>query len=832
MADLSKTVSIIFAGKDELSVTTRKLYRELDDFGGAIKNVSGSMAGVADNILKFDAALNALAIGGLFYAYKKSIDFSSATADLNKVLGDSEKIYMKGAQEEAMKLSEKFGESSGAVLQSMANFKQAGFDLQESMSLTKNSLDLVIAGDLEAAEASEYLVSVLKGFKAPASEAGRIVDILNEVSNSYATNVKELAAGMAGISPIAKTMGFSFEETAGMITPVIEVFRSGDESARALKTGLLKLIDDSKPVADALASIGVSQKDSNGQLRSGKDILYDVAKAFETLNPNQKLFVTQQLVGIDQSARMVEVFDGLKKSTEITGVAMKAAGSAAREVAIRMAEPEVVVKRFMTGIDNLASTVGGKFKNSFTGVVEGGIEIEKTLKGLVDSNTFAPVFDYLNRFANQVRDYLLLIAQNLPGALAQIDWSSVLHSFDKLGSSIAGAFEAIFGNVDLTTVEGLRTLIQKLVDGFAALNNVTAGIIDGMRPLFSMIGAGADQFSKMSEGTADLVGNVLGMAKAFYITTTYLGPLSDGFTVVASSVYMLKAGLPLARAAMASMELSTLSLNAVLLASPLALGAFAVSAGVAAGALAQYIPGVKEAGESVGSWIYDLFHADQAQKALATTTIDATAKTEIFSDTVKNVPTIAKTDVVLAKYDEAIKNISLVKNRVDSLPSRKTTDVAVNMPTKAVVDESKIIQDAVEWKAKIDIAEIESATKQIEAAFKSVDNTITATSKATTDIIGNYTDLMEKGVYDTGLSWAIDKQMSMQEDAVRAQNDLIEAQIDLLKAKSSKLEKGESLVSIDATGLEPELEAFIWKILKKIEIRANAEASEFLLGLT
>jgi hypothetical protein len=281
-----------------------------------------------------------------------------------------------------------------------------------------------------------------------------------------------------------------------------------------------------------------------------------------------------------------------------------------------------------------------------------------------------------------------------------------------------------------------------------------------------------------------------------------------------------------------SLGMGGLKTAASLAMGPPGVAGLAASVGLTTYAVASQIPQFKEAGESIGSWVYDLFHADQAQKALATTTIDATAKTEIFSDTVKNVPTIAKTDVVLAKYDEAIKNISLVKNRVDSLPSRKTTDVAVNMPTKAVVDESKIIQDAVEWKAKIDIAEIESATKQIEAAFKSVDNTITATSKATTDIIGNYTDLMEKGVYDTGLSWAIDKQMSMQEDAVRAQNDLIEAQIDLLKAKSSKLEKGESLVSIDATGLEPELEAFIWKILKKIEIRANAEASEFLLGLT
>jgi TP901 family phage tail tape measure protein len=44
------------------------------------------------------------------------------------------------------------------------------------------------------------------------------------VSNKYATDVKQLGLGMSKLAPIAKTMGLSFEETAGILTPVIEVF--------------------------------------------------------------------------------------------------------------------------------------------------------------------------------------------------------------------------------------------------------------------------------------------------------------------------------------------------------------------------------------------------------------------------------------------------------------------------------------------------------------------------------------------------------------------------------------------------------------------------------
>ena len=41
----------------------------------------------------------------------------------------------------------------------------------------------------------------------------------------------------------------------------------------------------------------------------------------------------------------------------------------------------------------------------------------------------------------------------------------------------------------------------------------------------------------------------------------------------------------------------------------------------------------------------------------------------------------------------------------------------------------------------------------------------------------------------------------------------------------------DAILKIDGTGLEPELEAFMWKILKKIRVRANAEYSDYLLGL-
>jgi len=40
----------------------------------------------------------------------------------------------------------------------------------------------------------------------------------------------------------------------------------------------------------------------------------------------------------------------------------------------------------------------------------------------------------------------------------------------------------------------------------------------------------------------------------------------------------------------------------------------------------------------------------------------------------------------------------------------------------------------------------------------------------------------------------------------------------------------DNVIKIKADGLEPEMEAFMWKLLKKIQVRANESGAEFLLA--
>lgn len=355
------------------------------------RELRGANKGLIDTFskLKTKIATVAVVLAGAFgvKAVGEAIKFEDALLDLQKVLSDTDGDAQQFVGT-ADQLSGVFGVSSATVLQSAADFKQAGFDITESFSLTENALKLVVASELELAEASELVVLTLNGFKAPASEAARLTNILNATSTKYATNVTELGLGMRDIAGIAKKMGFTFEETAGLLVPVISVFGSGTEAAQALKSGLLKLISTQKPVVDELTRLGIHQRELNeltgeytGKLRSGKDILLDVSKAFQTMDENQKIATTGILAGILQAGKMSEVFDGMGLSVEVTNNALEDTDSINKEVATRLTATSTQVDRLKVAFNNMAREMGTELLPVIKDVVDFLIPLFKTLGG-------------------------------------------------------------------------------------------------------------------------------------------------------------------------------------------------------------------------------------------------------------------------------------------------------------------------------------------------------------------------------------------------------------------------------------------------------------------
>ena len=871
-ADLEKTVSIVFKGKDDLSKKLKSISGSLDTFGRGVTTLTDPLAGMARTVEKLELVFAGLAAGGIAYAFTKSKEFESASIDLQKVIGDQIE-FLDEAKVAALGLSSQYGESSVEILQSTANFKQAGFDVQEAMTLTKNALDLVIAGDLEAAESSDILVRALKGFKAPASEAGRLMDIMNAVSEHYASNIRELATGMADLSPIANLMGFSMEQTAAILTPVIEIFGSGSEAARAFKTGLLRLIADQPKVQAALKALGVSQTDVNGKLRSGKDIMFDVAKAFQTAEKDQKLFLTTQLVGIQQAGKMVEAFDGLDKVLGVVEIGMNSAGSITKEVALRLASAEVAVNRFKVGWENLAIVVGDQFRAAATEAIEGGVAIELALQKAVSDGSFEPIFEALRGFSTKLGVFLQGVAEAMPEALGQVDFTGLVDSVEDLGTALKGAFEALFGEIDLTTPEGLAAAIQKIVDGAELLTNVTSGIVEAWTPFLEMLGKAFESATSLDEATEKLIGKVLGMGQALNIVAKALPGISGGMNTLAGAIGFL--GTTNLIRAGASGGLLTL-----------ATGLGAMKLALAGGAIGLGLYGIAKAAEYAAEKADELLYGplELLKQPIEThLTLDSGNVLELATGIIRDIegrvisipfeikePTGATRELIDWSKDPEIKKLIVIDGDKIETTAESITDrikdaiatgatftdeifagvadsvnkklseidpISKDQKTLAIqrLEEIKVkgktIQTAVEWSAKLNISKVESETKRIEALFKSLGTTIESTTDLLGDLFGSLGSGDLHGLDLMALREAIDQNLNIQQEAWELQKKTGEAGLRLLELKAERMERGDAMIQIDGAGLQPHLEAFMYAILEELQITMSEEASEFLLNV-
>jgi hypothetical protein len=135
----------------------------------------------------------------------------------------------------------------------------------------------------------------------------------------------------------------------------------------------------------------------------------------------------------------------------------------------------------------------------------------------------------------------------------------------------------------------------------------------------------------------------------------------------------------------------------------------------------------------------------------------------------------------------------------------------------------------IEAKVQLDIAELQAQTEQVKAAFSSIDNTVNSTGTLINDLfsqLANAEGFSEK--------WMIEDMIRREEErrqkALDLQEKLIEAQVDYMQKRAEALGKGDALITLQADGLEPQLEAIWVEIMRKIQVKASEEGLEMLIG--
>jgi tape measure domain-containing protein len=171
-----------------------------------------------------------------------------------------------------------------------------------------------------------------------------------------------------------------------------------------------------------------------------------------------------------------------------------------------------------------------------------------------------------------------------------------------------------------------------------------------------------------------------------------------------------------------------------------------------------------------------------------------------------------------------------IKKQADEVKKAEENAAKLALELEKLASNERI--KALEFRAEVNVAQIEADAQKVIAAFESISTSITSTENVLGDLFGLFDSL---GSLDSSARNAIfeqiDKENDLRAQSFELQKKLTEAQIENITAQTRQLESGDALIKIEASGLEPALEMILWEILKKIQTRVNRDGLRLLLGV-
>lgn len=154
--------------------------------------------------------------------------------NLQKVTDETDATYAKflrNATKEAQKLSA----SVTDVIEQTSTWSKLGYSLSDAEKLSEVSMIYSKVGEVDNTTAVSDLVTVMKAFNIESENSIHIVDSLNQLGNSFATDAKSLGEGLTKSASALNAANNSFEQSIALLTGGTEITQNAAEMGSALK---------------------------------------------------------------------------------------------------------------------------------------------------------------------------------------------------------------------------------------------------------------------------------------------------------------------------------------------------------------------------------------------------------------------------------------------------------------------------------------------------------------------------------------------------------------------------------------------------------------------
>ncbi len=262
---------------------------------GGLSILGGAIAGVTSAIGAGSAA--AIKVGADFEASMSKVSaISGATGSELQALADKAK---------EMGAKTKFSATESAeAFQYMA---MAGWKTGDMLEGIEGIMNLAAASGEDLATTSDIVTDALTAFGLSASDSTHFADVLAAASSNANTNVSMMGETFKYVAPVAGALGFSAEDCATAIGLMANSGIKASQAGTALRSIFTRMAKPTDEVSAAMSALGLSITNSDGSMKSLREIMVDMRGAFAGLTEEQKAQMAASIGGQEAMSGLLAI---------------------------------------------------------------------------------------------------------------------------------------------------------------------------------------------------------------------------------------------------------------------------------------------------------------------------------------------------------------------------------------------------------------------------------------------------------------------------------------------------------------------------------------------
>lgn len=414
--------------------------------------------------------------GAIGDAYRYAEDLNKSLNNIRIVTGKSTAEMAQFAKQ-ANRAAKELNTTTTKYTDASLIYYQQGLDDKQVKARTDVTAKFANVSRENLTTSSEYLTAIWNNFAKGSKNLEYFADVIVALGAATASSSQEIATGLNRFAATAETVGLSYEyATAALATVTATTRQSAEVVGTAFKTlfsriqdlELGKTLDDGTTLgkySKALDAVGVSIKDSNGELRDMDRILDDIGGKWDTLNKDEQVALAQAVGGIRQYTQFIALMDNWDFMKENLETAKGATGELQKQADIFAESWEAARKNVKASAEGIYdSLIKDEFwidlTNGFAGflkIIESAIDSVGGLKGVLLGLAIILQKQFGERFRNGLRETAYQLSYLIGGGQKQ----------RKEAMSLKGAAgDALKGSVYGDTNVKVQTKITQDIIGF------------------------------------------------------------------------------------------------------------------------------------------------------------------------------------------------------------------------------------------------------------------------------------------------------------------------------------------------------------------------------